>query len=57
MGSPERSILLELLQVFKDIFLELPEKARNYMCKIVVKVQKPFMDRSYLVLYSKNGAM
>ena len=42
---------------FKEVFAELPGRARNYDCELKVREHTPFVQRSYPVPYSKRRAV
>ena len=46
-----------VVERFKEVFAELPGKARNYVCEMKVRDHTPYMQRSYPVPFSKRRAV
>ena len=42
---------------FRDVFAELPGKARDYVCELKIRDHSPYMQRSYPVPFSKRRAV
>ena len=45
------------MEHYRDVFAELPGKARNYVCELKVREHSPYMQRSYPVPFSKRRAV
>ena len=57
VGSPQRKALWRVVESFKEVFAELPGRARNYECELKVREHAPYVQRSYPVPYSKRRAV
>lgn len=57
MESHERSVLQKSICKFREVFSELPDKARNYLWDLGVREHRPFVYKSCLVPYSKREAV
>ncbi len=54
VGSPQCEEFWAVVERFREVFAELPGKARNYVCELKVREHSPYMQRSYPVLFSKR---
>ena len=52
--SPQRRALWRGVESFKEGFAELPGRARNYECELKIREHAPYVQRSYLVPFSKR---
>ena len=57
VGRPQREELWAVVDRFKEVFAELPGRARNYECELKVREHTPFVQRSYPVPFSKRRAV
>ena len=49
VGSAQRQELWAVVERFREVFAELPGKARNYVCELKVREHSPYVQRSYPV--------
>ena len=52
VGSPQRQELWAVIERFRDVFAELPGKARDYVCELKIREHSPYMQRSYPVPFT-----
>ena len=57
VGSPQRQELWAVVERFRNVFAELPGKARDYVCELKVREHSPYMQRSYPVPFSNRRAV
>ena len=55
--SPQHRALWRVVASFREVFAELPGRARNYECELKVREHAPYVQRSYLVPFSKRRAV
>ena len=54
VGRLQCEELWAVVDRFKEVFAELPGRARNYECELEVREHTPFMQRRYCLVYTSR---
>ena len=57
IGSSQRESLWRVVENFREVFADIPGRARNYECELKVREHAPYVQRSYPVPYAKRRAV
>ena len=57
VGSSQRKALWQVIECFREVFADVPGRARDYECELKVREHAPYVQRSYPVPYSKRRAV
>ena len=55
--SSQRASLWRVVENFREVFADVPGRARNYECELKVREHAPYVQRSYPVPYAKRRAV
>ena len=57
IGSSQRESLWRGGENFREVFADIPGRARDYECELRVREHAPYVQRSYPVPYAKRRAV